>query len=89
MVEPSGKPILMYSCPELYDTEDKLVPVDAEDVAVCTEECIFKESNPCSDEAVFELCLDHMAENDMDIPSDAQEATLLYRLLRDAIYRDL
>ena len=79
----------MYTAPELYQTENKLVDVDIPDIEVCIEECVFKDGNPCSDSTVMELCFDHMAENDLDIPSDTDEAVQLYHFLRGAIYQDL
>ena len=55
MAEPTGKPIIMYTSPQLYDTEDKVVAVDPVEVEVCIEQCIFNDGEPRSDSTVFEL----------------------------------
>lgn len=89
MVEPCGKPIILYTSPELYNTEDKLVDIDVFDVEACIDECVFKDGNPCSDSTVLELSCDYMVENNLDYPHDTQEATQLYLRLREKIYRDL
>ena len=69
MVEPTGKPIIIYTSPELYNTENKFVVVDAPDVEVCIEECVFH-GRSCIDSAIFELCCDNMVDNHLDVPSD-------------------
>ncbi|KAJ8024331.1 hypothetical protein HOLleu_37048 [Holothuria leucospilota] len=89
MVEPSGKPIIMYTSPELYNTDNKLVLVDALEVEVCIQQCVFKDGQTCSDATVFRLCCDLMVEHDLDVPHNPQEAIILYNTLRDAIYREL
>lgn len=80
----SGRPILMYSMPQLYAAEDKLQDVLPEEVAVCKEECTPKGQYPC-DETVFELCFLLMAENVLSPPTDACSATELYSRLRTEI----
>lgn len=89
MVEPCGKPIIMHTAPELYNSENKLVGVDALEVELCMEQSVFKDGQPCRDPVVFELCCDLMVENDLDVPQSPQEAVTLYNTLRDIIYRDL
>ena len=43
-----GRPILMFSMPQLYEAgEDKLQPVLPEEIAVCKEECTPKGQYPC------------------------------------------
>ena len=71
MVEPTGKPIIIDTSPELYNTENKCVAVGAQDVEVCIEECVFH-GRPCVDSAIFELCCDDMVENPLDVPYDTQ-----------------
>ena len=65
----SGRPVVMYSFPELHSAEDRLKPVSMEEVTVCMEECIPKGEFPC-DETVFELCCLLMEENGWDAPAD-------------------
>ncbi|XP_033095917.1 uncharacterized protein LOC117100360 [Anneissia japonica] len=88
MIEPAGKPIIMYTSPELYNTEDKLVPVDTLEVEVCSDNCVFKDQS-CSDSTVFEICCLLMEENDLRLPSTPHEAMRLYRTLHELIYREL
>lgn len=84
-----GRPILMFSMPQLYGAgEDKLQPVLPEEVAVCKEECTPKGQYPC-DETVFELCILLMDENGWDAPLDAYAAAELYSLLRNEILENL
>ncbi|XP_041835311.1 uncharacterized protein LOC121635937 [Melanotaenia boesemani] len=68
-----GRPILMYSMPQLCAAEDRLQSVLPEEVAVCKEECIPKGQYPC-DETVFELCVLLMDENAWNSPGDAYHA---------------
>ncbi|XP_035996634.1 uncharacterized protein LOC118564068 [Fundulus heteroclitus] len=85
---PGGRPILMFSMPQLYAAEDKLQPVLEEDMAVCREECTPKGQYPC-DETVFELCILLMDENGWEAPTDAYAAAELYSLLRNEILGNL
>ena len=85
MVEPCGKPIIMYTAPELYNSEDKLVAVDDLEVDVCADFCIFKDGQPCADSTIFELCCDLMVEHQLALPQTPQEAIGLYNNLRDEI----
>lgn len=84
----TGRPILMYTMPQLYAAEDKLQCALSEDVAACKEECTPKGQYPC-DETVFELCILLMAENGWGPPTDAYSATELYSLLRNEILENL
>lgn len=84
---PSGRPLLMYSIPELYDQQDYLVPVCADDVEVCEEECIFRRF-PC-DEDVFHLCVEYQFESHFRQPLTPEEAVDLYLHLRECLHRDL
>lgn len=83
-----GRPVLMFSMPQLYGGEDKLQPVLEEEIVVCKEECTPKGQYPC-DETVFELCTLLMDENDWDVPLDAYAAAELYSLLRYEILDNL
>ncbi|MED6262377.1 hypothetical protein ATANTOWER_018708, partial [Ataeniobius toweri] len=85
---PGGRPVLMFSMPQLYAEEDKFQPVPEEETAVCKEECTKKGQYPC-DEAVFELCILLMDENGWDAPLEAFAAAELYSLLRNEIFENL
>lgn len=80
----SGRPVVMYSFPELHRAEDRLKPVVTDEIIVCSEECTPKGQYPC-DETVFELCCLLMAENDWDAPRDPLVAADLYMRLREEI----
>ncbi|KAI4795193.1 hypothetical protein KUCAC02_023994 [Chaenocephalus aceratus] len=84
----SGRPVIMYSFPELHSAEDRLKPIAMEEVNLCLEECTPKGQFPC-DETVFELCCLLMAENGWDDPADPFAAADLYILLRDEIRRQV
>ena len=80
----SGRPVVMYSFPELHSAEDRLKPVSMEEVTLCMEECTPKGEFPC-DETVFELCCLLMEENGWDAPADPLAAADLYIMLRDEL----
>jgi hypothetical protein len=81
---PFGRPNVIYTVPELYDTKDYLCEVSANEVNGCHEQCTFR-SNVACDSDVFELCTIIMAEQNLNIPMDVYEALDLYLELRAAI----
>ncbi|XP_070562308.1 uncharacterized protein [Ptychodera flava] len=85
---PSGRPILLYSLPELYGADNQLRRVDMQAIQCCEEECVPKGEYPC-DVTIFDLCCTIMEESDWDKPSDPYEAATLYALLRSSIRADL
>lgn len=84
----SGRPVVMYSFPELHSAEDRLNPVSMEEVTLCMEECTPKGQFPC-DDTVFELCCLLMEENGWDVPADPFAAADLYILLREEILQTI
>lgn len=84
----SGRPVVMYSFPELHGVQDRLKSVDMEEVTACTEECTPKGQFPC-DETVFELCCLLMEEKGWDAPADPLTAADLYISLRKEILDNL
>ena len=74
----------MYHFPEAFNTQDYLKRVQPDEVEVCEDECTFKDEHPC-DPDIFELCCMEMADNNLDVPTNAIEATVLYRYLRNII----
>lgn len=88
MNSPNGRPALMYSLPQLYNTRDYAVNVDRREVSACEEECIFKGNLPC-DETVYELSCELMFENDISAPLDCIDAAEVYRFLRNEIRNNL
>ncbi|KAL3987647.1 hypothetical protein ACER0C_014762 [Sarotherodon galilaeus] len=73
----SGRPVIMYSFPELHSAEDRLKPISMEDITLCIEECSPKGQYPC-EETVFELCCLLMVKNEWDAPGDPLGAADLY-----------
>lgn len=55
-VVPSGRPDLMYTAATLWGATDKLCPVSAEDVEVCSTEAVLRSTIPCDDD-VYRLCI--------------------------------
>lgn len=82
----SGRPVVMYSFPELHDAEDRKKPTSIEEVALCVEECTPKGEFPC-DQTVFELCCLLMEENGWEAPADPFTAADLYIRLREEILK--
>ncbi|OWF47264.1 hypothetical protein KP79_PYT26190 [Mizuhopecten yessoensis] len=76
-----GRPILMYTSPELYDTQDYVYPAGNQYAGASKEECTFKNGIPC-DPDVYQLCLEIMLENGWNVPNDATCARELYIRLR-------
>ncbi|KAJ8043081.1 hypothetical protein HOLleu_10021 [Holothuria leucospilota] len=52
---PHGRPLVMYSCPELYGAHDYLHAPDPLEVEVCREEYTFKDEFPCDEDFPFVL----------------------------------
>ncbi|XP_071133330.1 uncharacterized protein [Mytilus edulis] len=84
---PSGRPHIMYNMPELYDCEDFLCDIDADEVDVCLDECSF-DHLPC-DEDVYNLANILMAEVNWIRDVDPFNNVNLYIFLRNAISQDL
>ncbi|XP_013395261.1 uncharacterized protein LOC106162499 [Lingula anatina] len=85
---PNGRPIVLFSMPELYGRRDYLRPVNQGHIEACFTECSFRDGLPC-DEELFELFNIYMAELFLDFPSNVQEAQQVYHALRLAIRQDL
>ncbi|XP_029977959.1 uncharacterized protein LOC115410444 [Sphaeramia orbicularis] len=83
-----GRPVLMYTVPQLYGGEDKLQPVIPEETMICKEECTPKGQYPC-DETVFELCTLLMEEHGWDAPVNAPTTAELYLRLRSEIHDNI
>ncbi|MGH0128997.1 UNVERIFIED_CONTAM: hypothetical protein FKN15_037098 [Acipenser sinensis] len=85
---PSGRPVVMYTCKELYGAQDYLCSVTDVEVNACLEESTPKGPFTC-DETVFELYSLLMEEEDQQKPHCAEEAALLYHFLREKILEGL
>ena len=82
-----GRPVLLYTAPQIFGGEDRLKLVDQEEVDLYKEECRFKGQLLC-DETVFDLSVLLMQENGWT-PKDAFDAAELYKLLREEIRNNL
>ena len=85
---PSGRPVVLYSMPEVYGQRDFLQPVDQAHIDACRTECTFRDGLPC-DKELFELFVIYMAEHNLNPPSDVADGILLYHRLRGMILQDL
>ena len=52
---PCGRPVVLYSMPELYNRTSHLVPCVPQEIDACRGACVFREY-PC-DEDVYNLCV--------------------------------
>lgn len=82
---PSGRPSLMYELPQIYKTENYIVPVNNAVVEELKESCKFL-NTPC-DNSVYQLCNTIIAENVWNKSSDPADAVNLYVNLRMEILR--
>ncbi|KAF4095133.1 hypothetical protein G5714_024211 [Onychostoma macrolepis] len=65
---PHGRPDVMYTLPELYDTEDYICHVPVADCATWEDQCIHRSDVTCDD--VFTLCAHIMAQHHLRLPKD-------------------
>ena len=82
---PSGRPNVMFSVPELYGTENYMVPVEDDEIEVCSENAVFRGAMSC-DEDVYNMCILIMTEQNLTLGNDAYEALDLYLHLRGRIH---
>ncbi|KAL5007351.1 hypothetical protein ScPMuIL_016157 [Solemya velum] len=83
-----NRPLMMYTLPELYNVDDRLCPVDKDEIEVCSEETLPKVGLPC-DETVKSLCKIIMEESRLQTPDTIQEEIQLYLHLRGNILSQL
>lgn len=80
----------MFECPQHYDTRNYMHPVDDVSIEVCQESELVKPRNkyPC-DEDFFDLCVSIMADNNLSVPDNSDEAVILYDELRPILRQTL
>ncbi|WAR26873.1 MGT4C-like protein, partial [Mya arenaria] len=83
-ISPSGRPVTMYTCPELYGAQDYLCAVHRANVDSCLEGCVLKSNITC-DATVFEICTMIMDDHDLQMPDCGDSAVILYQTLRHKI----
>ncbi len=81
---PFGRPLVMYTMPQLCAVDDYLKPVPQDKIDVCKSECVFKDQYPC-DKDMFDLCTIMMTEMQMPVPKSCEESLQLYTALRTMI----
>ncbi len=88
-VAPAGRPMMMYSCPELFGKVDCSQEVDPQKLLLCQAECSRKARSPCLDNDIYELCCLILAETGLNAPEDPQQASELYIYLREYIHNEM
>ena len=84
LMVPSGIPNVMFSVPELYDSENYMCLIDEEEFQLCQTNALYRDGM-ASDEDVYNLCIYIMAEQSLHMAKDAYEALDLYLELRQHI----
>ncbi|XP_046579233.1 uncharacterized protein LOC124286835 [Haliotis rubra] len=85
---PGGKPVVMYSCADLYDAHDYLREVSDQEVDLCVQQS--RPKGPfCCDETVFEICQLLMEEHGRQNPTCMENGILLYQFLRREIRNEI
>ena len=81
----------MYEYPELFDTIDYKHDVDQAEIGVCRGTDLVRtvEDFPCSDEDMFQLCVNIMMECKLDVPENAEDAYVVYITIRPKIRGEL
>ncbi|KAM7382146.1 hypothetical protein PAMA_012828 [Pampus argenteus] len=80
-VSPGGRPVMMYTLPQLFGAREYLKEVSQQKIEACREECVRRGPYPC-DDTVFDICCLAMAENSLHPPTSPEEAIELYMFLR-------
>ncbi|GAA6098849.1 uncharacterized protein LOC125145582, partial [Tachysurus ichikawai] len=81
-VSPCGRPVMMYTLPQLFGAREYLKEASQQKIQACREEWR-KERGPYPcDNTVFDICCLAMAENSLHPPTSPEEAIDLYMFLR-------
>ena len=81
---PTGRPMIMYTMPQMYNTRNYEQQVDADDLGHCRDRCTFRRSTTC-DQAVYTLCEFLIADYVIELPVNAEEGCELYLFLRKEV----
>ncbi|WAR17141.1 hypothetical protein MAR_031735 [Mya arenaria] len=87
-ISPSGRPVTMYTCPDLYGAQDYLCAVPRANVDSCLEEYVLKSNITC-DATVFEICTMIMDDHDFQRPDCDDSVVILYQTLRREILSEI
>ena len=77
---PFGRPTVLHDIPTAFGGEACLIPVPADEIADCFNECALKEDLPCCQD-FHDLCVICMEEQQLTLPHNAQDALNLYLAL--------
>ncbi len=80
-----GRPVVMYTQPHLFGTDERLVAVSDQSLRACSDLYINKPDLPC-DEDVYYVCQHIMTDLAWSMPNDAEEASDLYVKIRNIVY---
>ncbi|XP_041364959.1 uncharacterized protein LOC121380210 [Gigantopelta aegis] len=85
---PHGRPMVLYSMPEVFSVRNYMRAVNQTDVDICRTDCLFRDEFTC-DQEMFELLLMYMLQYGLEPPTNAQEGVDLYLTLKPLVLRDL
>jgi hypothetical protein len=74
----------MYNVPTLWNAEDQMYPVDAEDLETCSNEAEYRSVMPC-DIDIFNLCCHILRRDGLEPAGDARNGVHLFIHLKNAI----
>ncbi|KAJ8048760.1 hypothetical protein HOLleu_01206 [Holothuria leucospilota] len=81
---PSGRPVVMYYAPHLWGFTDKLHILDPNNVDACANQAEFRSTIPC-DKDVYDLCMDIIIRDNINLPKDGYNAVDLFLHLKHEI----
>lgn len=82
----NGRPLMMYELPELYNTNDYLLPVNQDKLELCETQCHSKNDFPC-DQDLFNYCCQIAQAQEWNPPETPEEAINFYINLREHVRR--
>lgn len=83
-----GRPILLYEASNANGIDDSTIPVDANQLQICADECS-QVLNICPDNDIYDLANLYLEEHNLTLEGDVYAAANLYDFLRTTINRDL
>lgn len=81
---PSGRPVIMYNAPKLWNAEDYIYPVAPADLETCSNEAEDRSVMPC-DIDIFQLCCHILSRDGLEPALDAKAGVDLFIHLKNAL----
>lgn len=81
---PNGKPVLMYTMPEMFGGSDYICSINVQKLAVADDICTGHASK--CDETIMELCDALLADYGINKPKSVEDLCVLYVFLRNKIH---